>query len=126
MFFLFIQMGVAQTASVPRSFVMKYMKRGARNFFLEHPERSKRNVVDSKAVFIANFFIATCHGKTSFASNLHPFCLQAGIFLDLLGGLGAQVGPSNDFRTFLGCFWDGLGRPWGPFGFLGGSYAGYK
>ena len=110
-----IQMGFAQTASVLRGFAMKYKQRSAPNFS-PHPEGMRRHVVDEKGVFIANFLIARRRGQTNFLSILHPFWLQAGTFLDLLDGLGAQVGPSTDFRTILGCFWGGFGRPWGPFG----------
>ena len=108
-------MGFAQTASVLRGLAMKYKQRSAPNFS-PHPEGMRRHVVDEKGVFIANFSIARRRGKTNFLSILHPFWLQAGTFLDLLDGLGAQVGPSTDFRTILGCFWGGFGRPWGPFG----------
>ena len=96
-----IQMGFAQTATVPRRLAMKYLKRGGPNFS-PRPEGSNRNVGDDKGVFIANFFIASRRCKTSFVSILHPFRPQAGTFLDLLGGLGAQVDPSTDFRTILG------------------------
>ena len=110
-----IQMGFAQTASVLRSFAMKYIQRSAPNFS-RHPEGMSRHVVDEKGVFIANFLIARRRGKTNFLSILYPFWVQAGTFLDLLDGLGAQVGPSTDFRTILECFWGGFGRPWGPCG----------
>ena len=75
-----------------------------------------RHVVDEKGVFMGKFLRARRRGKTNFVSILHPFWLQAGTFLDLLDGLGAQVGPSTDFRTILGRFWGGFGGPWGPFG----------
>ena len=41
--------------------------------------------------------------------------------MHLLGGLGAQMGPSIDFRTIFGGCRDGFGRPWGPFGFPWGT-----
>ena len=79
-------------------------------------QRSCRNVVDDKGVFIANFFIGGRSGKTTFASILDtfplgwvPFCTSwaawaprwvrasiLGRFLDApgmaLGGLGAPLG----------------------------------
>ena len=112
---MIIQMGFAQTASVLRGLAMKYKERSAPNFS-RHPEGMSRHLVNEKGVFIENFLIARRRGKTNFVSNLHPFWLQAGTFLDLLDGLGAQVGRCTDFTTILGCFWGGFGRPWGPFG----------
>ena len=41
--------------------------------------------------------------------------------MHLLGGLGAQMGPSIDFRTIFGCPRGGFGRPWGPFGLSWGT-----
>ena len=108
-------MGFAQTASVLRGLAMKYIQRSA-PIFSPHPEGMSRHVVDEKGVFTANFLIGSRRGKTNLLSILHPFWLQAGTFLDLLDGLGAQVGPSIHFRTILGCFGGGFGRPWGPFG----------
>ena len=108
-------MGFAQTASVPRGLATKNIQRSAPNFS-RHPEGMSRHLVDEKGVFIANFLIARRRGKTNFVSILHPFWLQVGTFLDLLDGLGAQVGRCTDFKSILGSFWGGFGRPWGPFG----------
>ena len=41
--------------------------------------------------------------------------------MHLLGGLGAQMGPSIDFRIIFGCSRDGFGRPWVPFGLPWGT-----
>ena len=97
---LIIQMGFAQTATVPRRLAMRYLKRGGPNFF-PRPEGSNRNGGDEKGVFIAIFFVVRPLDKTTFGSVLHPFWLQAGTFLDLFGDLGAQVSSSTDFRTIL-------------------------
>ena len=84
-------------------------------------EHNSRNLVDDKGVFTAIFFLARRSGKTTFVLILHPFWLEAGTFLDLWGSLGGKVDPSIDFRTNLGCFWGGFGRPWAPFGLPWGT-----
>ena len=114
-------MGFAQTASVGRNLTMEYVRRVDASPREDFCERSSRNLVDDKGVFIANFFITRRLGKTTFVLILHPFWLRVGTFLDLWGSLGAKVGPSIDFRTILGCFWGGFGRPWGPFGLPWGT-----
>ena len=90
---------------------MKYIQRSA-PIFSPHPEGMSRHVVDEKGVFTANFLIGSRRGKTNLLSILHPFWLQAGTFLDLLDGLGAQVGPAS----ILGRFWGALGVALGGLG----------
>ena len=41
--------------------------------------------------------------------------------MHLPGALGAQMGPSIDFRTIFGCSRGGFGRPWVPFGWPWGT-----
>ena len=51
----FIQMGVAQTASVGRNLTMEYVRRVDASLREDLYERSSRNVVDDKGVFNAFF-----------------------------------------------------------------------
>ena len=53
--------------------------------------------------------------ESNFCNDFGHISGRVGTFLHLLGGLGAQMGPSIDFRTIFGCSRGGFGRPWGPF-----------
>ena len=54
--------------------------------------------------------------KNNFCIDFTPILALGGYLLDLLESLVAQMGPSIDFRTILGCSRGGFGRPWIPFG----------
>ena len=60
-----ILMGVAQTASVGRNLTMEYVRRVDASPREDFCERSSRNLVDDKGVFIAIFFIARRAGKAT-------------------------------------------------------------
>ena len=58
-------MGFAQTASVGRNLTMEYVRRVDASPREDFCERSSRNVVDDKGVFIAIFFIARRASKVT-------------------------------------------------------------
>ena len=71
-------MGVAQTASVGRNLTMEYVRRVDASLREDFYERSSRNVVDDKGVFIAIFFIARRAGKVTTLSPAR-FCSWPGV-----------------------------------------------
>ena len=112
-------MGVAQTASVGRNLTMEDVRRVGASPREDFYERSNRHVVDDKGVFIANFVIRECLGKTPLASILDTFPLG---WVPVCTSR-APWAPRWVRASILGRFLDapgvalgGLGSPWGALG----------